>query len=899
MNHSSMPSLTSHDHLSKQQQLQSSFSPTADLSLTTTEATPRRKQGYGGGGGDVVSDLNSSRTPFITKQYSSIGINGDSSSRRVVLISSKTHGSDWDLTSTNTTAIDGQESEDSGFQIDVDSTINKTDTDMIVTTNKGGTTVINITPNAVGHCEAQHRMLEHLHSTPLPAIISAEIGTTKADGVTTAPATDVSKMRRSSVKEIAEQIKAVVDPTLLRHQQQHNRELNKGPDQIFPSDVYTTTQAMGAVKLKIDERGMGSIPPLSVPTLLQRTVSRHMDHPALCVKRDGKWLKWTYKQYLHDVTVCAKAFIRLGLERFHSVCILGFNSPEWLIADLAAIHAGGFAAGIYTTNTAEACLHCAINGQADIIVVEDRKQLEKILAIKDQIPTLKAIIQYSGKPHVEGVITWSQLMNLGNSTPDNVLEERLKKQCVNQCCTLIYTSGTTGNPKGVMLNHDNLTWVSHNLATYMNMRDGKDTFLSYLPLSHIAAQITDIYIPLSTGGTVYFAQPDALKGSLVETLREVRPTTFFGVPRVWEKIHEKMLQVGKTTRGVKKTIANWSKSVGLTYNRRRIEGRTSKPFGYSLANSLVFKKVREGLGLDKARLVLSGAAPLSKEVNEYFLSLDIPIMEAYGMSESTGPHAINNITKGFAVSSAGKTIPGCTTKISNPDREGNGEILMGGRHVFMGYLNDPANTASSIDAEGFICTGDVGQVDKFGLIFITGRLKEILITAGGENVAPVLIENNIKAELPVISQAVVVGDRRKFLSVLLTLKTELDKETQEPLPVLTKETREWCAENGLPTAETVTDVIAAAERGAERSNPSSNNGNVSVQDTQALRFVQAIDTAIERANRKAISGAQRIQKWAILPVDLSIPGGELGPTMKVKRPVVTKQYAELIERFYQ
>ncbi|XP_046633600.1 long-chain-fatty-acid--CoA ligase ACSBG2-like [Daphnia pulicaria] len=501
---SSMPSLTpSHDH----HQLDAISS--ADLSLqqqpmsSVVKMTPRRKQAYG----DVISEMNN-KTSFESRrihhedpEIHTIVPSGDS--KRVVLISSKSRGSDWDLTMVKDEqdSNNGVESEDSGFQLDADSSsikiiapapVNDAPADMTVTTQKSGTTVINITPP----CKMEHRLLEHLHSTPLPSIVSAEVAR---------DCPDLGKRRTSSVLEAKDSSKSVGE---MRQQPQ---ELNKGPDQLFPADSYTTTSATGAVKLKIDERGMASIPPLSVPTLLQRTVARHMDHPALCVKRDGKWIKWTYKQYLHDVRVCAKAFIRLGLERFHSVCILGFNSPEWIIADLAAIHAGGFAAGIYTTNSAEACLHCALNGQADIIVVEDRKQLEKILSIKDQIPTLKAIVQYTGKPHVEGVITWSQLMHLGNATPDNVYEDRLKKLAVNQCCTLIYTSGTTGPPKGVMLNHDNLTWISHNLATYMNLRDGKDTFLSYLPLSHVAAQITDIYAPLSVGGTVYFADPDVLK----------------------------------------------------------------------------------------------------------------------------------------------------------------------------------------------------------------------------------------------------------------------------------------------------------------------------------------------------------------------------------------------------
>jgi len=887
--------------------LVSESSPIPPRHSLPAELTPKRKQVYN----NVLNEMASSRKlssdnketkrllkRSMSKSSENIDINTivprDISEQRVVLLSSRSHNSDWELNKIDDQHdLNGVESEDSGFQLDIAepsaTTAPVTTVTTVTTTNK------NDRSNSLKQDSHQKEgekgiespcyrteptVLQQRHSTPLPSSI--------AHVKDLLPEIDIPN-RRSSVKEIREQIQPVMDPAL-------NRDFRKGPDQIYPADCFTVTSATAAVKLKIDERGISSIPALSVPTLLQRTVSRQMDHLALSIKRDGKWVNWTYKQYLHDVRICAKAFIRLGLERFHSVCILGFNSPEWAIADLAAIHAGGFAAGIYTTNSAESCLHCALNSQANIIVVEDRKQLEKILEIKDKIPSLKAIIQYSGKPHVEGVITWSQLMNLGNATPDNAYEERLRRIAVNQCCTIIYTSGTTGPPKGVMLNHDNLTWISHVMATHMSLRDGKESFLSYLPLSHIAAQITDIYIPLSTGGTVYFAQPDALKGSLVDTLREVRPTTFFGVPRVWEKIYEKMKEVGKSTRGLKLTIANWSKSIGLKYNRRRMEGRNSKPFGYSLANTLVFKKVRKGLGLDHARLVLSGAAPLSNEVMEYFMSLDIPILEAYGMSESTGPHCVNNIVKGFQANSVGKTTPGAVTKINNPNANGEGEILMGGRHIFMGYLNDPARTSETINKEGFLCTGDIGHVDKYGFVYITGRIKEILITAGGENVAPVIIEDNIKSECPIVSQAMVVGDRRKFLSVVLTLKTNVDGNTQEPLPILSRVTRDWCREvANLPMADTVTDIINAVARGisCKDRNPEPNS-----YEYQCVRLVKAIDSAIARANQKAISGAQRVQKWSILPTDFSISGGELGPTMKMKRSVIAEKYSDTIERFY-
>ncbi|XP_065576536.1 long-chain-fatty-acid--CoA ligase ACSBG2-like isoform X2 [Artemia franciscana] len=652
----------------------------------------------------------------------------------------------------------------------------------------------------------------------------------------------------------------------------------KGPDQIIPAENYKTTEASGAVKLKIGERGVESIPPISVPTLLARAVERYTDRVALAVKREGKWQEYTYRAYLQNVRTVAKAFIRLGLEPFHGVCILGFNSPEWFFANLAAIHAGGLAAGIYTTNSPESILHCAKNCKANIFVVEDKKQLAKVLQIKDQLPHLKHIIQYSDNPDTEVVISWSQLINLGNSCSDSELDERLKRIAVNQCCTMIYTSGTTGNPKGVMLSHDNLTWNGHAVATYVSCKE-QEIMISFLPLSHVAAQIVDIYAALSVGASIYFASPDALKGSLVNTLKEVRPTIFFGVPRVWEKIHEKMMEIGSQTKGWKRTIATWAKDRGTQYNKNKMDGFDSKPFGFFIAEALVFGKVRAALGLDRTRYCFSGAAPLSLDVINYFASLDIPVYEVYGMSESTGPHTVN-IATSFCFGSAGRTLSGSKTVIHQPDKDGNGEICMGGRDVFMGYLDDEPKTNEAIHEDGLLHSGDIGKVDSKGFLFITGRIKELLITAGGENVPPVLIEDNVKAELPCVSNAMLIGDKRKFLSILLTLKTLVDPESQEPLDELTPAVRSWFKEMASVNVATITDIRNLCK------------------DVNSTSY-KAVNAGLIAANAKAISNAQKIQKWTLLPKDFSVHGGELGPTLKLKRAVVYEKYAPFIEEMYQ
>lgn len=648
-----------------------------------------------------------------------------------------------------------------------------------------------------------------------------------------------------------------------------------GPDQVVPTDVIKTWQPSGAVKLRIADEGIASRPPISVPTILKKTAEKYPNTYALMEKDGNVWVGYTYRQYYEQVRAVAKAFIKLGLDSYHGVCILGFNSPQWFISDLAAIFAGGFAAGIYTTNSAEACEHCAKNCNAQIWVVEDQKQLDKVLKIKDNVPSLKTIIQYKGKPTVEGVLSWEDVVEMGKKESDYELEERLKRIAVNQCCTLIYTSGTTGPPKGVMLSHDNITWTALSCSVYFNMTPTKETIVSYLPLSHIAAQLADIHMAMVNAGTTYFAAPDALKGSLVKTLTEVRPTAFLGVPRVWEKIYEKMMDVGKKTKGLKKSIATWAKSLGLEANERKQKSDFSKPFGFSVANAVVFKKIKGVLGLDRCHLFLSGAAPIAPEIVRYFHSLDICLTEIYGMSESAGPHT-TGVENAFKLGSAGRTIPGCSTKIITPDAEGNGEVCMVGRNISMGYLLNEEKTHEAIDDEGLLHSGDIGKIDPDGFLFITGRLKELIITAGGENIPPVLIEDQLKAELPCISNAMLIGDKRKFLSILLTLKTNMNLDTGDALDTLSPACIEWCEGVGS-SAKTIYDVLSGPD----------------------ASIMRAIQDGIDRTNKNAASNAQKIQKWTILPRDFTIPGDELGPTMKLKRPVVTKKYAETIERFYQ
>ncbi|XP_066970339.1 long-chain-fatty-acid--CoA ligase ACSBG2-like [Macrobrachium rosenbergii] len=664
-------------------------------------------------------------------------------------------------------------------------------------------------------------------------------------------------------------------------------EPRNGPDQILPATCIKTSEAHEPVQLQITEEGPASEKPVSVHTLLKEAATQHSKHPALAIKRDGAWKFWTYEQYFNDARTVGKALIRLGLERFHGVCIMGFNAPEWLISNFGAIFAGGLTAGVYTTNSPEACRHIAENCKAQIILVEDTTCLNKFLAVRRFLPEIKAIVQWSGEPGAPGVLSWAELIALGLTEKDDQLEERLSLQAVNQCCTLIYTSGTTGPPKGVMCSQDHLTWCGRQYQTILqHMQVAGEVGVSYLPLSHIAAQILDIYLSVNMVATIYFAQPDALKGSLGKTLQEVQPTFFFGVPRVWEKLYEKMQEAGSQGGGLKKFVATWAVYHGLNYYNALLDDRSlslNESMCHAIAKTAILNKVRAAIGLNRANIFITGSAPLSKDILNYFMSIDIPICEAYGMSENLSMGSMCSIKPGlYKAGSVGKPMSQSTLQLkTHPScKPGEGEIAFKGRNICMGYLRMPEKTNEAIDDEGWLYSGDTGSFDEDGFLHITGRIKELIITAGGENIPPRIIEDHIKKEIPFLSSAMLIGDKRKYLSILLTLQAEVNLENGEPLQELRESCQAMLKEIGS-NVKTVSEAVAE------------------VTDNPKGPLSSAIQQGIDRYNKEyAISNAQKVQKWTILPQDFSHYNGELNNTLKLVRNHVLEKYKDAIDALY-
>ncbi len=580
----------------------------------------------------------------------------------------------------------------------------------------------------------------------------------------------------------------------------------------------------------------------TIPNRLLQRAEKSPNDPAYYVRDSGNWKPTNWGTYADHVTQAGRALIALGLEPGQTVCILGFNRPEWAIMDIAGMGAGGAPAGIYTTCSPVEVRYIVDHAEAPIILVENEDQWRKVQAERNNMPHLKHVVTMKGCPAIadDMVMTWEEFMAKGDGVEKQAYVDRVNSLDPNALATLIYTSGTTGPPKGVMLSNKNLAWTA-NVAIQITSVDAADCMLSYLPLSHIAEQMFTLHLPITTGARVYFAESIE---AVPENLKEVQPTVFFGVPRIWEKFHAGVAAKLKNATGVKAKLVQWAMKVGWEANRTP-DGH--KGLQYKLADKLIFSKLKPAIGMGNARVCVSGAAPIAREVLEFFARLDLVVLEVYGQSEDTGPTSFNTPTR-YRYGSVGPAIPGVEVKIADDD-----EIMVKGPNVFMGYYKDPEVTAETL-SDGWLHSGDLGAFDDDGFLSITGRKKDIIITAGGKNITPKNLEGSMKNH-PLIDEAVVIGDRRKFLSALITIDAEAGPA--------------WATANG--------------------------------EDPNALyssaKLRASIQTHIDEMNEH-YARVEQIKKFTILRRNFSIEDGELTPTLKVKRAKVSDHFAEDIEAMY-
>lgn len=586
--------------------------------------------------------------------------------------------------------------------------------------------------------------------------------------------------------------------------------------------------------------------PDTVFEVLEATARAHADRPAMKRKRGEVWETITWAEYRKGVLQAARGLAALGVAPGAGVAIMGFNCPEWYITNAAAMAAGGLPAGVYTTNTPDQCHYIADHAEAVVAVVENQDYLDRFLAIRDRLPRLQAIVQMHGTPRGEGVLSWSQFLEKGNEVEERTIDERMAAAGPEDVCTLIYTSGTTGDPKAVMLTHRNIAWIAEKIVELLKVRS-EDRLISYLPLSHIAEQVASVYLSMATGACVYFAESVEKLG---DNLREVRPHVFLGVPRVWEKIQAGIQAAGAKNPPLRKKIAAWARKVGLAGGYADQRGE-SRPWTYGLAQKIVFSKVRARLGMDETRLAVASAAPLALETQEFFMSLSIPILDIWGMSELTGPGTIS-LPDAYRTGRSGRPIPGSEMKIGD-----DGELLVRGPHVFKGYFKNEEATRETIDPDGWLHSGDVAEIDADGYIRITDRKKELIITAGGKNIAPQFLEGKLK-QIPAVSQAVAIGDRRPYVVALLAV----DPNT------------------------------VAAE--AEKAGISATTAEEAAASDAFRAYVMA---QVEEIN-KGLARYESIKKIALLPREMTTDSGELTPTMKLKRRVIHANHKDTIEGLY-
>jgi len=611
---------------------------------------------------------------------------------------------------------------------------------------------------------------------------------------------------------------------------------------------------LAAVRASID----AAISNRTVCDLLKDNAAAYPDRPALVWKQDGQRRSMTWAEYRRRVTEIAAGLRGLGVAPGDFVAIMALNRPEHVIADLAALHLGAVPVSIYNTLAPEQVAYIAGHCGAKVAIVENEIFLEKWAKIHPELPDLAAIIVIdeptSDRWEFEWLMTWRDLREKGRHAlraRPQALEDYRRVVSPDDPATVVYTSGTTGRTKGVVITHRNVLWTTESLIRAAAW-DFPLEVISYLPLAHVAERMATHYLAMRKAGTVHFwRDPKTLREELVH----VRPTAFLGVPRVWEKLRIGILEAIEDEPAARKRAALWRAiDVGLRSVRLEKEGHRVPlllRLKRSMFEKIVYSKIRERIGLERTRYAISSAAPISEEVVEFFFAVGLPLLEIYGMTEASAPITWNRPDRP-QIGTVGTALPGVEIRMSE-----EGEILVRGGNVAACYYRDPEKTTETFDPHGWLHTGDVGTTDQAGYLRLIDRKKELIITAGGENISPATLETRLKV-YPLIDQACVIGDRRPYLAALVTLDPD--------------GARAWAEHHDIPF---VTLTKFAGEP----------------------RVIAAVQAAIDAVNGH-VSHVERIRRFKILPVAWTAGREELTPTLKPKRRVIVERYAAEIEQFY-
>jgi len=592
----------------------------------------------------------------------------------------------------------------------------------------------------------------------------------------------------------------------------------------------------------------------TIPAIAQLRAEKYGDRTCCLYKKDGIYTGISWNGMNDMVRALANYLLSIGIKKGDKVGLFSENRYEWWVGDLAILSVGAINVPIYSTNSADEALYILENSESKACLVSTEDHLARVLKVKKKLKKLKKLVIFNETSQKKtDVITFAKALEAGKAFKNKtMLDKRIAEVKPKDLATIMYTSGTTGNPKGVMLTHDNFVSQAENIFSEMAGKiTENDLFLSFLPLSHVLERTTGYYGPLYIGATVAFAESI---NTLLDNFKEVRPTIIISVPRIYEKLHAGILSQVSDAPGLKKAIFNYASKTAqknLPYacaNKPR-SGLFAKRF--NLMDKLVFSKLKTALGLDKLRYAISGGGPLSVSDAEFFIGMGIQILEGFGLTETSPVTHFNRPGK-IKPGTVGHPIPQTEAKISD-----DGELLLKGRQVMVGYYKNPKATKEAFTKDKFFRTGDVGVIDNTGRLAITGRIKDIIVTAGGKNISPQNIENELKSSR-FIEQVAVIGDRRKYLSALIVPTFD--------------EIKKWAKKNEITFASNE-DLM--------------NNEKVN----------ELVAGEINKFTSK-FSRVEQIRKFKLLDAEWTQDGGELTPSQKVKRRVVESKYAKEIESLY-